>query len=224
MKLYKVGGLVRDQFLGIKSKDVDYSVEAESYQAMINELTKLGAEIILQKPEFVTLKAKFKGDVADFVLCRKDGFYRDGRRPDTVEIGTIYDDLARRDFTMNAIAIDMDTQEYLDPFNGIEAIKGRYITCVGSSERLLEDSLRMLRALRFSVTKGFDIDHKIIDCIMHNYELLKNVSKERIYEELRAMLEFNTPAAFNIMNRLKGPFDFIFNECGVQLTAKQLTK
>src|SRR5689334_19330699 len=99
VKLYKVGGYVRDQVLGLKSKDIDYAVEAESYDAMKNHLIEKGAKIYLEQPQYFTIRGKLNDEDADFVLCRKEGKYSDGRRPDTVEIGTIYDDLARRDFT-----------------------------------------------------------------------------------------------------------------------------
>ena len=110
MHIYQVGGSLRDECLGRPCKDFDFSVEAPSYEAMREHLVQDGYTIFLEKPEYLTIRARFpKGHpqervCADFVLCRKDGFYSDGRRPDTVEPGTIYDDLARRDFTMNAMA------------------------------------------------------------------------------------------------------------------------
>lgn len=219
MKLYKVGGCVRDEILGIKSKDVDYSVEAESFEAMRTDLLARGMKIYPTPEEYMTVRGKLNGVDADFVLCRKDGFYSDGRRPDTVEMGTIMDDLARRDFTMNAIAIDEDTKEILDPFNGRKDIADKIIRCVGSTDRLKEDSLRMIRALRFSITKGFRMSDDVIDCIENNWNLLENVSRERIAVELNLMLANSTRDTFRLMVDFQDMFEFIFDECKVDLKA-----
>ena len=131
MKMYKVGGFVRDQILGVKSKDVDYAVEASSFYDMERCIFEMGGEIFLSTPQFFTIRAKLNGEVADFVLCRKESQYSDGRHPDKVEVGTIYDDLARRDFTMNAIALCEDGT-YIDPHNGIYDIVRCLIRWVGS--------------------------------------------------------------------------------------------
>src|SRR4051812_36297006 len=115
--LYEVGGHVRDSLLGIKSKDIDFAVEAESFMELFNWLNAQKFDIFLITEEYGTIRARFpKGHVnagltADFVLCRKDGNYSDGRRPDSVSPGTIFDDLARRDFTVNAMARDLETGE-----------------------------------------------------------------------------------------------------------------
>lgn len=218
VKLYKVGGCVRDEILGLKSKDIDYAVTASSYEEMKDYLISLEANIFLEKPEYLTIRAKVKGEDADFVLCRKDGAYSDGRRPDSVKIGTIEDDLARRDFTMNAIAID-ENGNYIDPFNGVLDIKLGIIKCVGSSDRIREDSLRMLRALRFAITKKFIMGYEI-ERILHNeYNLLKNISRERIYEELNRMFSFSTELTYHYMCKYQSLFSYIIRECKVDLAA-----
>lgn len=118
IKFYQVGGSVRDSFIGLKSKDIDYAVEAPSFDAMREAIKERGGEIFLETPQFLTIRANVPGmGACDYVLCRKDGEYVDGRRPETVTAGTILDDLARRDFTMNAIAIAEDGT-ILDPFDG----------------------------------------------------------------------------------------------------------
>ena len=193
-KFYLVGGYVRDRILGIDSKDVDYSVEADSFDHMRQEILNLGGTIFVEKPEFFTIRARIGKVASDFVLCRKDGFYTDGRRPDNVEPGTIYDDLARRDFTMNAIAIDED-DNFIDPFNGITDINLRRIRCVGSPHaRFTEDALRMLRAIRFAVTKNFYVDTEIDRFLSNKYsiDLLSHISEDRIREELDRMFRCST--------------------------------
>lgn len=219
IKLYSVGGKVRDAFLGRSSNDQDYSVEAPSYHAMKEYLLDRKCVIYVEREKFGTIKAKtWDGITADFVLCRKDGFYTDGRRPDATEVGTIYDDLSRRDFCMNAIAQQEDGV-YLDPHGGIDDIKHRRISCVGSIDRLKEDSLRLLRALRFHITLGFDLDPAIEKCL-HDREyvnMLKNVSKERIYEELRKCFDSNTLKTIHVLFYYPLITTLIFKELGLIL-------
>lgn len=215
IKYYLVGGAVRDKILGLKSKDMDYAVEAESYDAMKADIIARGGEIFLETPQYFTIRAKLpKLGAADFVLCRKDGAYSDGRRPDSVERGTIYDDLARRDFTMNAIAEDADTGEVIDPHNGRFDIENKLISCVGSAEvRFEEDALRMLRAIRFAITKDFQIDWNIYS-ILKEAEFankLKNVSVERIREELIKCFKHNTPATLIMLRTFHNIEYVIFN-------------
>lgn len=205
IKHYKVGGAVRDSFLGKKSKDLDYVVIAPSYQDMVNWISSQG-EIFLEQPEYWTVRAHLKGKLpADYVLARKDGQYTDGRRPDSVSVGTLMDDLSRRDFTMNAIAIDEDTQEIIDPFNGQEDIKHGIIRCVGNPyDRFYEDALRLLRAIRFSITKGFIISQSIQDCLRNSAltnRLRDNVSDERKMEELYKCFACDTPKTLSVLEK-----------------------
>lgn len=223
--LYKVGGAVRDSFLGVKSKDIDYAVEASSFDEMKQYIEERG-KIFLLTPEYLTIRAKVDGEDADFVLCRKEGTYSDGRRPDSVEIGDIYDDLARRDFTVNAMAIAPDGK-LIDPFNGRTDLSISRLRCVGKTEdRFKEDALRMLRAMRFSITKNLRIDDDIHYCLM-DYQfvkLLKNVSVERIREELNRCYLFDTKKTFHLMMNYDLIFDFIFEEMGIKLEATTKSK
>lgn len=221
VKIYEVGGCVRDRLLGLESKDIDYAVEANSWEEMRDYIKERG-KIYLEKPEYHTIRAKMPelGD-ADFVLCRKDGEYTDGRRPDTVEPGTIYDDLARRDFTMNAIAIDVETGKVLDPYNGRSDIKTKFIKAVGNANtRIREDSLRMLRALRFAVTKNMDISGAIQVILFNDYSLLKNVSEDRIREELHKMFMYSTVRTLRLLEDYPGLRTYIFTNFNIRLVPK----
>lgn len=197
VKLYMVGGYVRDMLMGLTAKDLDYAVEAPSYFAMKEYIIANNYTIFEERPQFQTIRASHPnlGHV-DFVLCRKERDYQDGRRPSEVEIGDIYDDLARRDFTINAIAIDVDDIECkIDPYDGQGDIKRKLIRCVGDTEsRFTEDSLRLLRAFRFAITKGFKLSFEIRACLNSSLmlETLDNAKKERWYEELKKCFEFNT--------------------------------
>lgn len=186
-KMYLVGGAVRDEIEGLEPNDLDYAIEAPSYDVMKFFVTHhLKAYVKVENPEYTTLKALYKNETCDFVLCRKDGLYKDGRHPESVEVGTIYDDLARRDFTINAMARDMATSEILDPFNGKEDLKNKLLRCVGNTEeRMKEDSLRLLRAMRFSLTKNLYLDSEL-QWALENFSLvskLENLKPDRIYQE-----------------------------------------
>ncbi len=201
VKYYLVGGAVRDSFLGKNSRDKDYAVEAESFAEMREDILRRGGVVFLEKPEFFTIRSRFGRDTADYVLCRKDGAYSDGRHPDEVEIGTIADDLARRDFTINAIAISEDGI-VIDPFGGQRDIKDKLIQCVGNTLRLEEDALRMVRAIRFAVTLGFRIDGEIQEVIQNRGDyLLQEISKERVREELTKCFAHDTIATLNMLMR-----------------------
>jgi len=187
IKFFEVGGSVRDRMLGLKPKDFDYSVEAPSYQAMSDYIHTTHDKVFLEKPEFLTIRAKKGNEVFDYVMCRKDGAYSDGRHPDSVEPGTILDDLARRDFTVNAMAVEMDSRLILDPFHGRDDIETMTLRCVGSAEeRIKEDSLRLIRAARFCITKGFEPSQDIRDILKDPLwaKELRGISSDRIREEL----------------------------------------
>jgi tRNA nucleotidyltransferase (CCA-adding enzyme) len=219
MEKFLVGGAVRDELLGIKSKDLDYTVVLDSseildkntvtpetpFQAMVRILKSDGYEIFLESPDFLTVRAMSPShEAADFVLARKESTYTDGRRPDRVEIGTLEDDLGRRDFRFNAIAKRTDGT-FIDPFNGRQDINDRVIRAVGSAfDRLSEDALRAVRALRFSVTKGFRIDREV-EFAMETAAVLESIrnqiSDERIEQELSKMFRFDTVASLHACQR-----------------------
>lgn len=232
IKMYLVGGAVRDYFINdeIKPKDFDFSVEAESYDHMKTWLLESHFEIFLESPEYFTIRARRKDrwmfadfDLSnmtyDFVLCRKDGAYSDGRRPDTVEAGTIYDDLARRDFTMNAIAVDKDGK-FIDPFNGLADISNGLICCVGGTDRLREDGLRMIRALRFYATlDGFDFDYDLAAFMRDwpNTKYLENIAVERIKDELHKAFSHNPMNAINSFTNYPHILNYILEETDIWL-------
>jgi len=207
VSIYLVGGAVREIVRGFpeKVKDWDFAVAARSFDEMRDYLIENGFEIFLETPQYFTIRARapkdtftfagldMTGKTFDFTLCRSEGDYTDGRHPDSVEVGTIREDLARRDFTMNAIALDA-AGGLIDPFGGAEDIKVGLIRCVGGTERLREDSLRMLRAIRFAVQLDFNLSNEIVGFLydVNNVPLLDNVSSERIREELTKAFKADT--------------------------------
>lgn len=203
MKIYEVGGAIRDELMGIATKDVDYAVETGSFDEMLEALRDMGFIFYQVKPEFLTVRALApkgsklgtKSRAVDFVFCRKDGPTEDGRRPQYVERGTILEDLARRDFTMNALARDMDTGEILDPHDGARDIENRILRFVGDPiTRVTEDGLRVVRALRFIITKRVTPTTDVMKALHRPeaVEMVLKVSIERIREELHKMFEFDT--------------------------------
>jgi tRNA nucleotidyltransferase (CCA-adding enzyme) len=217
-QFFEVGGCVRDSLLGIASKDIDFSVVApegvfatadSAFLAMEAQLAEQGFQIFESRREFLTIRARVpKGHVlearttvADFVLARKDGPYTDGRRPDWVKPGTLHDDLARRDFTVNAIARAIDGT-LIDPFDGQRDIKDRVISFVGNAEtRIREDGLRILRAFRFEITKGFKMDSEAWDAVRSEFgaEMLGKQKVERVREELVKMFKADTLRSLGLL-------------------------
>lgn len=210
IKLFEVGGCVRDELLSIPSKDIDFVVIAPSFEDMVAHLKGEGFKVFLEQPEFGTIRCSVpKGHalhdrthVADFVLARKDGPSTDGRRPDFVEPGTLLDDLSRRDFTMNAIARDPFTGELIDPFDGIKDLRHGTLRFVGDPvDRIKEDGLRVLRGFRFLITKDLKAEDVTHWAIRADFAaaMLACVSVERIRDELEKMFKHDTLKALHLM-------------------------
>ena len=215
-QIYKVGGCVRDRLLGMDSKDIDFTFVlddlnqsvGEGFDEMTEYLQSEGYEIFLSTSEMFTIRAKFpvnhkfKGMVADFVMARKEVGYTEGTRRPILKLGNLEDDLVRRDFTLNAMAEDIDGN-LIDLFDGQWALENRLlITPRDASITMLDDPLRLLRAFRFSITKGFTITPRIWEtCLMDSVvdKLEKVVSGERIREEVFKMFKHNTIETLDLM-------------------------
>lgn len=213
-EFFKVGGCVRDEIMGVKSKDIDYTVvykrelfdeinkptAGEAFNLMERFLLDKGYHIWLSIPDCFTIRAKFpedhinKGMTADFVLARKELGYISGTRRPMVTIGTLMDDLERRDFTMNAIA-QAEDGTLIDPFDGQGDILRRTIkTPLDPFVTLDDDPLRILRAFRFAITKRFTCCSDLQDA-MFKYDYATKmpvVSEERIREELFKCFKHDT--------------------------------
>lgn len=196
MKVYEVGGSIRDSFLGIKNNDIDAAVECDSFEELCDWVASTHKQVFLITPEHLTVRAIDNNNtVRDYVMCRVEGPYSDGRRPDWVKPGTIFDDLARRDFTVNAIARSIPDGTILDPHGGQKDLQDRVLRCVGEPiDRFTEDGLRIIRALRFAITKQLVIANKEWEIIrsQHASTLLDGVSAERIRAELAKCFKHDT--------------------------------
>lgn len=209
MNIYLVGGSVRDALMGVKSKDQDYCMEC-SFDEMREHLTSRGFTIVHEKPEFLTMRVKVPGGaVQDFVCCRTEGDY-DGRRPGSTQPTTLVEDLSRRDFTVNAMAVpvneSMEPQwdDLVDLFGGQEDLKNKVLKFVGNPEdRITEDGLRWLRAFRFQITKNLTPDARTMGAIyFRDTDPLINVSVERIREELVRCFKYDTSRTLYWLQRL----------------------
>ena len=178
---YIVGGCVRDSILGRTPHDYDICTSATPSEML--EIFK-DRKIIETGLQHGTVTVVMNGEPYEITTYRIDGIYSDNRRPDTVTFtDKLVEDLRRRDFTINAMAYN-DEEGLIDPFNGLEDIKHKKISCVGSAkDRFEEDALRILRAIRFAAQLDFAIMPGTDWEIHKQYKNLENISIERINSE-----------------------------------------
>lgn len=184
-----VGGCVRDSLLGLKPKDFEY------YNISITRNNwKLFTKTIPTGIKHGTVTVVIDKENFEVTTYRTEENYIDNRRPEKVEfVKDLKEDLSRRDFTINAFAYN-DKEGLIDYFNGMDDLKNKVIRAVGDpNKRFNEDALRMLRAIRFSAQLGFSIESKTYDAIKDNVQLIKNISNERIRDELCKILLSDNP-------------------------------
>lgn len=193
-KLYRVGGSVRDKLLGVESKDIDYLVTNVSLENLKKALEPISDSIVSTNvgESMQVIKAVIDGsdEPYDFAIPRTEVYGGSGRHDDLQTFGdpslSVKEDLARRDLTMNAVAYDVETHQFVDPFGGVQDIHNKVLKAVGNpNERFAEDPLRILRVLQFANRFGFAIEQHIMEAIKKNVALLDNITGERILEEFK---------------------------------------
>ncbi|KXO16425.1 phosphoglucosamine mutase [Clostridiales bacterium KA00134] len=199
---YYVGGYVRDLILKRPSSDIDLASSASPL-----EVKKIFKNIKIYDHGicYGSLTLKKNSETIELTSFRKDLAYKDMRRPSSVILSTkLEDDLARRDFTINAMALDLNGNLF-DPYLGREDLKNKIIRAVGNPyERIEEDLLRILRAVRFSAKYDFKIEKTLADAIIKNRWNLQKLSSERIFSEIYKMILADKPSrAFALMKDLK---------------------
>jgi tRNA nucleotidyltransferase (CCA-adding enzyme) len=183
-----VGGCVRDLFLGRTPGDFDIATSARP--EVIQKLFRRTVPTGIRHGTVTVLLDGTGVDKVEVTTFRGEGAYTDGRRPESVEfIDDLVQDLSRRDFTINAIALDPGSGEVRDPFHGVADIRRRRVRCVGSAaERFAEDGLRPLRAVRFSSVLQFGLDPATHAAIPATLETFRKVARERVRDELTKLL------------------------------------
>ena len=213
-EVYLVGGCVRDLLLENKPKDWDITTNAhpEQIQELFEETyynNNFGTVgVVHETTEDATLK------VIEVTPYRKESTYSDARRPDNVEFGvSLEDDLARRDFTINALALDVSKGHIVDCYKGQEDLSSKLLRAVGDpDERFTEDALRMLRAIRLCAELEFAIEQKTFEAIVKNASLLAHISQERIRDEFIRMIMSPQPMEALLHMKHTGLLEYVLPE------------
>jgi poly(A) polymerase len=229
LKLFEVGGCVRDELLGLHTKDIDFTVVLDDtsltvdqgWDTMLGFLKDEGFKVFLETKDCFTVRAMFpkghqhEGLVADFVMARKELGVLSGTRKPVLELGTLSDDLMRRDFTVNAMAKDEDGN-IIDEWGGQRALLQKTLrTPLDPMVTLMDDPLRLLRALRFSVTKGFRIAEPLMDAMLQPGLLVKLkevVSQERMREEVQKMMQHDTVKSLELLSSVPDLLEVVFSD------------
>jgi putative nucleotidyltransferase with HDIG domain len=214
MPCYLIGGFVRDKLLGRPTKDADIVCIGDGIK-LAHEV----AELFNPKPpvayfkNFGTAQIKIPGLEIEFVGARKESYAPDSRKP-AIESGTLEDDLNRRDFTINALAISLNKDDYgelIDAFNGVQHLRERIIkTPLEPLATFSDDPLRMMRAIRFATQLGFMIESNTFNAIKADAERIKIISQERITDELNKIMLTEKPSVGWFLLRDCGLLQIIF--------------
>lgn len=198
MPCYVVGGYVRDLFLGRHSKDIDFVTVGSGVDLAEAVAAKLGkgAHVNLFRT-YGTAQIKHRGVELEFVGARKESYRHDSRNPQ-VSAGTLDDDISRRDFTINAMAMSVTPDDFgrlVDNFGGVDDLERRIIrTPLDPDITFSDDPLRMMRAVRFATQLQFDIAPETFEAIKRNAQRIKIITRERIADELQKIMMSPMPS------------------------------
>ena len=213
---YVVGGYVRDIFLKRCSTDIDFVTIGSGIELAQKVSERLGKKSHLSVfATYGTAQVKWKNLELEFVGARRESYSRDSRNP-IVEDGTLDDDQKRRDFTINAMAICVNSSrfgELVDPFNGIVDLHKKIIqTPLDPDVTFSDDPLRMMRAIRFATQLEFEILDETFNAIVRNRDRIKIITKERINDELSKIIRSRKPSiGFDLLEK-SGLLELIFPE------------
>lgn len=194
---YAVGGYVRDLFLKRESKDIDFVTVGSGIEVARAVGRKLPRAHVAVFKNFGTAQVKSRGTELEFVGARRESYHRDSRKP-IVEDGTLDDDLARRDFTINAMAVCVNASrfgELIDKYNGMADLRDGLIrTPLDPDVTFSDDPLRMMRAIRFATQLGFTIVEDTFNAICRNAGRISIISRERVADELMKIMRSRRPS------------------------------
>ena len=213
-RLYLVGGTVRDARLGRSHEDVDFATDAtpDETKALV---APLADAVWLQGVEFGTVGAEVDGIRMEITTFRTERYEPGSRHPEVMFESEISADLSRRDFTINAMAIELPDASLIDPFGGLEDIKTRLIRTPSSPKAsFTDDPLRMLRAFRFASQLEFRLDESVLTTVTELKGLIETVSAERIRDELIRLLVGAAPAKALELADATGLTDLFLPELG----------
>lgn len=215
--VFIVGGYVRDLIMKRKvPTDIDFVTEGNGIELAKSVAQEINPSLKVSVfKTYGTAMFKHNGLDLEFVGARKESYAEDSRKP-AVEGGTIEDDQKRRDFTINALAISLNHENFgalIDPFGGIEDIKAKIIkTPLEPSQTFSDDPLRMMRAIRFATTLGFEIENSSLDAIKKEAERMKIVSKERVMVEFNKIMLSEKPSVGLKLMEQAGLLDLLIPE------------
>lgn len=210
LNAYLVGGTVRDMLLGSDSIDLDVSIVGASGEFASTLAAEVNGEVV-GRSQFNTAKLSVNDTVLDLVMARSESYDHPGALP-SVSPGTIDDDLARRDFTINAMAVSLSNDSWgalLDPFDGQRDLDGRVIRVL-HSESFTDDATRILRAIRYAERLGFEIEPHSDQLIRRDVRFLDTISGDRVRHELERIFRESNSAAMLRLARALGVLSAIF--------------
>lgn len=214
---YLIGGCVRDILRGMEPKDWDLTTSATPEQIIslfphtYYENTFGTVGVVIDEAQKDGINELEEKKIIEVTTYRLEADYSNARHPDSVSFSTkLEDDLKRRDFTINAIALDPHKGQFVDLYKGQDDLKNGLIRAVGNAgERFQEDALRMLRALRFSAELGFKIEEETEKSIQNKAQLLEKISKERIRDEFSRILLSDKPMETLLLAKKLGILKYI---------------
>lgn len=207
--VYIVGGAVRDHYLGRETSDYDFATDAEPQDVM-----RLFCSVIPTGVKHGTVTVHFHGETHEVTTFRSDGEYHDSRHPESVRfVRTLSEDLGRRDFTINALAVDAATGRLTDAHDGLGDLKRKIIRAIGDPrQRFSEDALRIMRACRLASQLEFTIERETAEAMASLSPQLSRVSGERVRIELFKILESRLPSVGLLAMDACGALDVVMPE------------
>ena len=215
LDVYVVGGYVRDYLLGKEVKDVDVLVVGNGVEFAKRVAEQVGGERIVTYEKFGTAMLHIGASKVEFVGARKESYAKDSRNP-VVEAGSLDDDLARRDFTINALAASLNVPSFgdvTDPFQGYADLEAKILrTPLDPQKTFDDDPLRIMRALRFASQLGFSLEKRTLDAIPMMKSRLSIIAQERITDEFLKILASPRPSIGLKLMFSTGVMDIVFPE------------
>lgn len=214
-RAYVVGGYVRDLLLGRETKDIDIAVSGDGIEFARKVRSAFGSSKVVAFEKFGTARLQLHGVEIEFVGMRREAYEADSRKPAVTE-GSIDDDLARRDFTVNAMAASLMPEDFggiIDPYDGRGDLARKLLrTPLDPAATFSDDPLRMMRAFRFAAQLGFHIDPEALDAVSRMKDRIGIVSMERVRDEFLKMLATDKPSVGMAPMQEAGLMQHVFPE------------